>query len=120
MQIKRLEIRNYRTLETLDLEFPSYYTAICGRNYAGKTNIVRALRALMKESDAFGFRSEQELSLKEDFPKWSEAEPKSRKITISLTVEVQPDADGGLFQFLLTYLSLKDEAHPLTLKVLLS
>ena len=120
MQIKRLEIRNYRALESLDLEFPSFYTAICGRNDAGKTNIVRALRALMNVSDAFGFRSAAELSMKDDFPKWSGAEIKSRQITVSLTVEVYPDADGGLYQFLLTHLSLKEDTKPLKMRLLLS
>jgi predicted ATPase len=40
MKIASLKIRNYRTLESLDLEFPSSYSAICGANdsnaaYAG-------------------------------------------------------------------------------------
>lgn len=117
MQIRRLEISNYRTLEALDLEFPSFYTAVCGRNDAGKTNVVRALRALMKEDDPYGFRPEQEVSLKEDFPKWSTSEAKSRQITMSLTVIVTPDADAGLHQFLLTHLSLDRTDQPLTLKV---
>jgi energy-coupling factor transporter ATP-binding protein EcfA2 len=120
MQIKRLEIRNYRTLESLDLKFPSFYTAICGRNDAGKTNVVRALRALMKEDDPYGYRSEQELSLKDDFPKWSDADPKTRQITISLSVVVAPDADAGLYQFLLTHLGLQQDTQPLTLNVSLT
>ena len=50
MKIASLRIRNYRTLESLDLTFPSSYAAICGANDSGKTNIVRAIRALMVRS----------------------------------------------------------------------
>jgi putative ATP-dependent endonuclease of the OLD family len=119
MQIKKLEILNYRTLESLKLEFPSFYTAICGRNDAGKTNVVRALRAIMKEDDPYGFRPEQEVSLKDDFPKWSTVEPKSRQISMALVVVVSPDADAGLHQFLLTHLALGPKAEPLTMEVVL-
>lgn len=120
MKISRLEIRNYRTLESVDLEFPSFYTAICGRNDAGKTNVVRSLRVLMKEDDPYGFRPEQELSLKDDFPKWSTADPKTRRIEISLSFVVSPDADAGVYQFLLTHLALQQDTQPLTLKVMLA
>ena len=120
MQIKNFEIRNYRTLESLDLEFPSFYTAICGRNDAGKTNVVRALRALMKQDDPYGYRAEQELSLKDDFPKWSAVDSNTRRITISLSIVVAPDSDAGLYQFLVTHLALQQDTQPLTMKVLLA
>ncbi len=120
MRINRLEIRNFRTIESLVLDFPAFYSAICGRNDAGKTNVVRALRALMKEDDPYGFRHEQELTLKEDFPKWSEEDIKTRQIVIAIDIVVDPDADAGLYQFLLTHLSLDDERKPLSLKVSLT
>lgn len=53
MKITALKIRNYRTLEHIDLAFPAPYAAICGQNDSGKTNIVRAVRALMKEESPF-------------------------------------------------------------------
>lgn len=120
MQINRFEIRNYRTLEALDIDFPSFYTAICGRNDAGKTNVVRALRALMKEDDPYGYRYEQDLSLKDDYPKWSTTDENSRKITLVIDVSVDPGSDAGLYQFLLTHLSLEEGDAPLLLKVSLS
>lgn len=49
MKITSLRIRNFRTLEDVSLGFPSSYAAICGPNDSGKTNVVRAVRALMKE-----------------------------------------------------------------------
>ena len=48
MRILSPKTLNYRTLESIDLAFPSSYTAICGANDSGKTNVVRAIRALVK------------------------------------------------------------------------
>jgi len=72
MKITAFRIRNYRTLENVDLEFPSSYAAICGPNDSGKTNVVRAIRALMKEESPYPFISfddDEELSIKQDYPK---------------------------------------------------
>lgn len=43
MKIISLTIRNYRTLESIDLTFPLSYVSICGANDSGKTNVVRAI-----------------------------------------------------------------------------
>ena len=78
MRISSLKIRNYRTLESLDLKFPSLYTAICGANDSGKTNVIRAIRALMREEEYGTYRllgDEEELSLKDDYPKWLDTDP---------------------------------------------
>lgn|GEM_PF-1375511 len=56
MKITAFRIRNYRTLENVDLGFPSSYAAICGPNDSGKTNVVRAIRAPMKEESPFPFK----------------------------------------------------------------
>lgn len=53
MRIAKLSVRNYRTLESLDLEFSSFYSAICGKNDSGKTNVVNLIRRLMQEERQF-------------------------------------------------------------------
>ncbi|HXF48459.1 MAG TPA: AAA family ATPase [Verrucomicrobiae bacterium] len=115
MKINKLKIRNYRTLENLDLHFSTYYCAICGKNDCGKTNIVRVLRGFMKEEDPYSFRYQQELSVKEDFCRWIEAEPKQRKITIAIEVTVDKSADTGLYEFLATQLKLESPPDGITL-----
>ena len=62
MRLRSAKIRNYRTLESVDLDFPSSYAAICGPNDSGKTNVVRALRALVRgrPPEPFGFPDEDE------------------------------------------------------------
>lgn len=42
MFIKSLEASNFRTLENFNVVFNGYYTAISGKNNAGKSNILRA------------------------------------------------------------------------------
>ena len=75
MKITSLRIRNFRTLEDVHLAFPTSYAAISGPNDSGKTNVVRAVRALMKEESPFqmiSFEGEEEVTLKDDYPKWKD------------------------------------------------
>jgi putative ATP-dependent endonuclease of OLD family len=106
VKITSLRVKNYRTLQELDLTFPSFYTAICGRNDSGKTNIVRVLRAIMKEENPFYPRSGVDVSLKDDFTKWVKLDPKSRTVSFSVGFEVGKQADAGLYEFLIKQLPL--------------
>jgi putative ATP-dependent endonuclease of the OLD family len=113
MKIKQLNIRNYRTLESVDLDFPSSYTAICGPNDCGKTNVVRGIRALMKEAEppfrVFNFEDEEEVSITDDFPKWKDTKATNREIQFELTLSVQRERDAGFVQFLTRQLSIKTD-----------
>jgi putative ATP-dependent endonuclease of OLD family len=121
MKIVFLKIRNYRTLESLDLAFPSSYAAICGANDSGKTNIVRAIRALMKEENSSpirAFRDQEELSLKDDYPKWKNTEPAKREVAFELKIMLHKVRDAGFYQFVVKQLSL--EGSPETLELVLA
>jgi predicted ATP-dependent endonuclease of OLD family len=120
MKIASLGIRNFRTLEAVDLSFPSSYAAICGPNDCGKTNVVRAVRALMKEETPFpviSFAEEEEVTLKEDYPKWKDTPPSERKIEVTIVLEVDRDRDAGFYQFLTKQLSLENPAPYLELAI---
>jgi len=120
MKIASLGIRNFRTLEAVDLEFPSSYAAICGPNDSGKTNIVRAVRALMKEETPFPvirFEDSDEVTLKEDYPKWKDTPPADRKIEFKILLEVDKDRDTGFYQFLAKQLSIEAPATTLDLSI---
>jgi putative ATP-dependent endonuclease of the OLD family len=121
MRINSLRIRNFRTLEAIDLDFQSSYTAICGPNDCGKTNVVRAIRALMKEDyqfRMFGFGEQEEVSLKEDYPKWKDdVKPSQREIDLEISLTFQRDRDAGFFQFLTKQLSLVTEEPSIALSV---
>jgi putative ATP-dependent endonuclease of OLD family len=120
MKIVSLKIRNYRTLESVDLTFPSSYSAICGANDSGKTNVVRAIRSLMKESSPMRFRGEDQLSIKEDFPKWSEVEASHREIRLDLTIILDRDRDAGFYLVVSKQLSIDGDSAGPTLELTLS
>jgi putative ATP-dependent endonuclease of the OLD family len=120
VKIRSLKLSNYRTLENVELTFPASYAAICGANDSGKTNVVRAIRALMKEeSSPFMFPDQEELSAKDDYPKWKDTEPEKREIEFDLAVTAHLERDAGFYQVVVKQLSLIDppETLDLVLKV---
>jgi putative ATP-dependent endonuclease of the OLD family len=107
VKISALKIRNYRTLEHLDLDFLSSYAAICGANDSGKTNIIRAIRTFMREEDTPFFPSNAtQISLKDDYPKWHDNQSSERLIDLSLHISVDKNRDAGLYQFVMRQLNL--------------
>jgi putative ATP-dependent endonuclease of OLD family len=112
VRISELRIQNYRTIANLSLKFPQYYTAICGKNDAGKSNLIRILRSAFQKTDRLFFLVEEpDLSVKDDFTKWLEKErpPADRFIHVDFVIQISQADDEGLHLFLSTYLSLSDE-----------
>ncbi|HXF83673.1 MAG TPA: AAA family ATPase [bacterium] len=110
MRLRELKIRNYRTLESLDIPLPTMYAAICGANDSGKTNVIRAIRTLVKDEwlSPFVFPpDEEELSIKDEYPKWKATEPDKREISFEATIELDPTRDVGFHQFVTKQLSLR-------------
>jgi len=123
MKIIAFRIRNYRTLENVDLEFPSSYAAICGPNDSGKTNVVRAIRALMKEESPFPFTAfvdDEELSIKQDYPKWKKNPQDGQQIRFEMDLEVDNERDTGFYQFLTKQLSLDSPATKLLVDIVVT
>lgn len=117
MRLVRIETTNFRTLANLSIQFPKFYTAICGKNDSGKTNIVKALRKVVRDDNVFEFGSSQGLSLLDDYPRWlSKKNEGSRKISIVLDIEIMQDDDPGLYEFITTYLKIENE-NPLKLTI---
>lgn len=116
MKITRLKLKNYRTLEDFDLTFPSYYSAVCGKNDSGKTHIVRAVRSLMEDQSQYRFRDQEEFSFKDDFTKWKTGSERKR-MEIGAEVVANREADAGLYEFITTYLSLADHGDALNFQV---
>lgn len=122
MKIVSLAIHNYRTLEEINLSFPASFTAICGANDSGKTNVVRAIRALMREeSDTDEFSpfaiAAPPLTLKNDFPKWLDTENTKREIGFELTIVLNSKRDEGFYQFVVTQLSIATPKENLELTI---
>lgn len=112
MRISEIRIQNYRTIVDLSIKFPRYYTAICGRNDAGKSNIIRVLRSAFQRPDRpFYIFEDLDLAIKENFTKWREKDVVSgdRFIHVDLVLEISQGDDEGLHLFLSTFLSLSDD-----------
>lgn len=107
MKIKDIHLKNFRSFENCLIEFEDYYTAICGKNNSGKSNIVRAILNVFERQ--IGPR--KRLNFHQDFPVWKS---KSSKENIEITVRVQLDklGDIGLIKFLNVFLQdSKDEVQ---------
>lgn len=119
MKLRAAKIQNYRTLESVALDFPSSYAAICGPNDSGKTNVVRALRALVRGEppEPFGFPDDDEFSRADDYPKWKDVEPSKQEVSFKVTVELDKIRDVGFYQFVATQLKLDNPPNPLVLQI---
>jgi putative ATP-dependent endonuclease of OLD family len=121
MKLAALSIRNFRTINSLDLKFPTSYSALCGPNDSGKTNVVNAIRALIRsEEDQFIRGEEEGVSLKDDFPKWLDTPEEQRAMGITCRLEVNRNRDAGIYQFLVRQLQLGDAPELLTIELIFS
>lgn len=120
MKITQIKIHNYRTIETLDLKFTEPFTAICGPNDCGKTNVVRVIRALMQEQDRFAFRNLEQVSTKENYPKWKQSDSGEKCVELTVEIVAEKYRDIGLYQFLIKQLGLTTDPDTLTLLMTVS
>ncbi len=116
MRIKKLNLKNYRTFEDLEIEFPDFYTAICGQNDAGKSNIIRALQLLLGTREPYyRRRSPTDMSLASDYPKWLPQE--NRAICVSVVLDIFKIYDAGLYSFINEWLELKTDTDSIVLNL---
>jgi len=113
MFIKELTVKNYRTLEDVSLKFCHYYTAICGKNNAGKSNILKTIRNLLSSGYfirmlADEFIGHGDINYKNDFTKWKKTT--NEDIHIKISIELDKDEDSSLYKFIRD-LILKDETE---------
>jgi predicted ATP-dependent endonuclease of OLD family len=113
MFIKELTVKNYRTLEDVSLTFCHYYTAICGKNNAGKSNILKTIRNLLSSGYFIRMLSDEfighgDISYKNDFTKWKKGT--NEDIQIKISIELDKDEDSSLYKFIRD-LILKDETE---------
>lgn len=113
MFVKELNVKNYRTLEDVSIKFCEFYTAICGKNNAGKSNILKTIRNILSSGYYVRFASDEligfgEINYKSDFTKWKTKV--NEDIEIKLNIELDKDEDSSLYKFIRD-LVLKDESE---------
>lgn len=113
MYIRQLSASNYRTLEDISVSFNNYYTAISGKNNAGKSNVIRAIRTIFDSGVHFRIRGNSILGVSrfmwnEEMTSWK-AETKE-DITLSATVEITRDDDTQIYKYLTDFI-VKDSSE---------
>jgi putative ATP-dependent endonuclease of the OLD family len=104
VKIKDIRLINFRSFEDCLVEFEDFYTAICGKNNSGKSNIIRAILNVLERPIV----TKSKFNYHSDFPIWK---PKSSKENIELTIRLSLDkiVDIGLIKFLQVFLRDKGQ-----------
>ena len=107
MKITKLTIKNFRSIEDFNLECPSYYTAISGKNNSGKSNVLQALRVLFQQEQRFRFRDE-ELTYSRHFPIWK-GKGTNESIRFSVEIQIDKTRDASVFKLAKEFFNLDAE-----------
>ena len=105
MKIKSLYIDNFRTLKNFHLNFRDNYNAISGKNNAGKSNLIKALKIFFDYRDEVipFYDLDNDIYFQRDYPRWlSEEQKPFESITIELSFELKDKLDADLFKFIKT------------------
>lgn len=98
MKLKSIHVKNFKTIEDLEIEFNDFYTAISGKNNAGKTNLISVLRQIFKDQlrERFVFSKDDEIRYQEAKTQWITENP---DIELHYEIIIGQDTDPGLYQF---------------------
>ena len=112
MIIKRFSARNYRTLENVQIDLYGYYTAISGKNNAGKSNIIRALRTVLNPLPRLRFRGtaifgNSGMDWKDEVTSWKK--DSKEDIYVCIDLEIHKDCDSSIYKFFTEFI-LKDSS----------
>lgn len=99
MKLESVSIKNFRTIETLQIDFDGFYTAISGKNNAGKTNVISVLRQIFKHQmkEHFFFGREDEVRYQDSKTQWVQGSP---DIEFNYTISIGKETDPGLHEFI--------------------
>ncbi len=106
MRIKELELSNYRSFEHCAVSFDDCYTAVSGKNNAGKSNLLKALKTFFGFFEGFSpfYDDDEPVNVQRDFPRWIAASQPSYKriIKIRAVLSIVNDADESIFKLITT------------------
>lgn len=118
MHITKIEARNYRCLESCDIKFSNHYSAISGKNNAGKSNVLRIIRALIGEEDPYDpYEEQQPLSHKNDYPYWKQKDSDVKTIEVSMDLQISRITDTGLYRFITEFTDIKPTSDNFIVKI---
>lgn len=98
MRVVKLEVKNYRTLQNICVNFTSDYCAISRKNNAGKSAIIKLLINLLKQQEPHPWFYEDTLfEYKDDVTQWVS---KDSVITVICYLCLTRDHDPALINFI--------------------
>lgn len=115
MFIKSFEASNFRTLENFSIVFNGYYTAISGKNNAGKSNILRAIRTILHSGIHFRIKGNSIMGIsdfdrKEEMTSWKTETKEDIKITALF--EISSATDTEIYKYITDFI-IKDIPDPI-------
>jgi len=108
MKLKKLVIKNFKSIEDISLNFDEHYTAISGKNNSGKSNILKPLKLLFVPEPRYRFSNEDEINYTKDIPTWKKSLNEEIKIEAHLCSHQTTDASFLKFIKLLSELSASE------------
>jgi predicted ATP-dependent endonuclease of OLD family len=98
MKVEKLEIRNFRTLENVSINFDGYFSSISGKNNAGKTSVIKCIKFLFKGQDrTFSFFDDDDaISYTTSKTQWVD---EGAVIELNYVLSASKKTDPGLFSF---------------------
>lgn len=106
MKIKELELTNFRSFEHGIVSFDDYYTAISGKNNAGKSNLLKAIKTFFGYYEGFSpfYDEDESVNIQRDYPRWIVANQQNNKrvIKIRASLFIVNDADESIFKLIKT------------------
>ena len=110
MKIEEIAIQNYRTLENLRIPVTAYYTAICGKNNAGKSSLMDCIKGILGyQTGPFDGEFDFDVNFKEDFTKWKKET--NEPIVFELTIRLFNETDAGLIKFISTFVKSESQTE---------
>lgn len=113
MKISNIALTNFRSIEELSVEFPSFYTAISGKNNSGKSNLLKGLKMLFEPERRFRYRDE-EINFPQHFPAWK-AKDSVEPIKFCITLQVDRVRDAAVFKLADEFFKIGEVVSSITL-----
>lgn len=119
MKIEKIEIRNFKTLENVEISFDGYFSAISGKNNAGKTTVIKAIKSIFKgdSREVSFFEDNDDLTYSSSKTQWVKAD---EDIKLIYWLRVSKGEDPGLHSFVKKIAELEDLNPEFRLKVIVS
>ena len=106
MRINELELFNFRSFEHCVVTFDDCYTAISGKNNAGKSNLLKALKTFFGYYEGFSpfYDEDEPINIQRDYPRWivSNQQNTRREIKIRAVLAIVSGADESIFKLIKT------------------